>query len=207
MNRKRIRHIIRNLAILLVLGLLVFHLYGLYFSQEKLHRANERAMHYGPSDEILYRYTGKDGYGFIVSRCGDEGLSITSTRRILGFLWMNDWNNNGLSGFRSCETQVMAIDIREYDMVIGVVNGLDAAFVRIVYHLPSPLNLYSSSLLESPFVEAIPDENGFFVFQNVGVTLFTDPSFNSSPYFKTQPFAIAYDANGSVLAYSRSLDE
>ena len=207
MNRKRIRHIIRNLAILFVLGLLVFHLYGLYFSQEKLHRANERAMHYGPSDEILYRCTEADGHGFIVSRCGNEGLSFTSTRRVLGSLWMVDWNHNYPSGFRPCETQVMVVDDRQTDTVLGVVNGLDAAFVRIVYHLPSPLNLYSSSLSESPFVEAIPDENGFFIFHNVSSVLFPDPSFNSSPYFKTQPFAIAYDANGSVLAYSRSLDE
>ena len=57
---RKVRYSIIVLAIIIVLIFISMRAAGLSFSQENVHKALERSQHFGPSDEILLKYTGKD---------------------------------------------------------------------------------------------------------------------------------------------------
>ena len=124
---RRLKFSIIMLAAVIVLAFISMRVMGLSFSQEKVHFAIEEAMHYGPSDEILYKYTDKDGRGVVVGKCGDEGLSITHTIRKLGLLYGVDTDFNNVAGdmtepvgYAPCEKEISLMYMPSHDMICGM---------------------------------------------------------------------------------------
>ena len=148
------------LAAVIVLAFISMRVMGLSFSQEKVHFAIEEAMHYGPSDEILYKYTDKDGRGVVVGKCGDEGLSITHTIRKLGLLYGVDTDFNNVAGdmtepvgYAPCEKEISLMYMPSHDMICGMCYN-----DRV-----KEIVLTGGTRNDEYFAERItPDGNGFF---------------------------------------------
>ena len=123
---RKVRYSIIVLAIIIVLIFISMRAAGLSFSQENVHKALERSQHFGPSDENLLKYTGKDGKGIVIGKCGDEGLSVTHTKRYLGVLYKVDTDVlTGIdmaepSSFIPCEKEISIYYSPDKDLVYGI---------------------------------------------------------------------------------------
>ena len=121
---KKLRFSIIALIVIAALIFISARAMGLYFSPEKVLEAREAALHYGPSDEILYKYTGPNGRGIIIAKCGDEGLSVIKTERIAGFLFRADGSSDGgVQGYCPCQKQISVWYDSDLDLVYGLSYG------------------------------------------------------------------------------------
>ena len=121
---KKLRFSIIALIVIAALIFISARAMGLYFSPEKVLEAREAALHYGPSDEILYKYTGPKGRGIIIAKCGDEGLSVIKTERIAGFLFRADGSSDGgVQGYCPCQKQISVWYDSDLDLVYGLSYG------------------------------------------------------------------------------------
>ncbi len=78
----------KTIIYLLVSAFLLYYLtgvFGLFLTPENLMRANEKGMHYGPS-EILMKHKTPDGHCIMVGKL-ENGYSIFEMERILGIFW------------------------------------------------------------------------------------------------------------------------
>ncbi len=161
---KRLIHSIIFLAVIVLLVFISMRVTGMSFSQENVHFANERGSHYGPSDEILYKYTGADGKGIVIGKCGDEGLSVTHTKRYLGVLYKVDTDVlTGIdmaepSSFIPCEKEISIYYSPDKDLVYGICY--DDSTKEIKLEMGTWNEIY--------FAEDIAlNESGFFCIKNV----------------------------------------
>jgi|GEM_PF-6107911 len=225
MNRKRIKKIALYLAILILFLLAFMKANGLRFRPDALHYACERGRHYGPSDGILLRYTPDHATGrmLVVSRCGGEGFSYTMMRRSYGLFWGPAYVNGSSGGFIRCDASVKAIYSYDCDLVYGTVDDPEA-FRVVVSFKPSE---GSGILIDPSFdytVEAVPDEDGFFLVENVterlggrydvGAAFLPSVSASCEPpgtpasgqnvkMLPPTPYAEAFSADGTLLGTSR----
>ena len=82
---KRKRKLFMNLClIVLLVYMLVFRIGDLYFTQTGLLRVHERAIHRGPSEEILIWHENPDGMGLVVGLLADGSYSAFTTERAGG---------------------------------------------------------------------------------------------------------------------------
>lgn len=80
---KRKRKLFVNLCLIgLLVYMLVFRIGDLYFTQKGLLHAHERAIHRGPSEEILVRHENPDGMGLVVGLLADGSYSAFTTERV-----------------------------------------------------------------------------------------------------------------------------
>ena len=156
---KRLIHSIIFLAVIVLLVFISMRVTGMSISQENVHFANERGLHYGPSDEILFKATGANGRGIVIGKCGDEGLSATHTKRYLGLFYKVDEEYyDSLSivqpmGYMPCEKEILL----EYDLSTDMVYGI-CHNSRI-----DELIIKAGSRGDEFFAQRItPDRNGFF---------------------------------------------
>ena len=171
---KRLRNSIVVLAVIIALIFISIKAMGLYLSQEKLMEANEEAMHYGPSDEVLYKYTGSDGRGIIISKCGDEGLSVIKSECVMGLLFRADRvADGGIIGYCPCPKQISVWYDSDLDLIYGLSFG-DPEDVILVKIGTERGQLFQQT--------AVPDEKGFFHINDVS-TLLIDQSDNYDEYY------------------------
>ena len=161
---KRLIHSIILLAVIVLLVFISMRVTGMSFSQENVHFANERGFHYGPSDEILYKYTGADGKGIVIGKCGNEGLSVTYTKRYLGILYKtDDEHSESLGravyiGYMPCEKEITLDYDLGFDMIYGMCYGDNI----------EELIVEAGTKNDDFFAERIsPDSNGFFCINDV----------------------------------------
>lgn len=159
---RRLRSSIIALIVVIVLIFISARALGLHLSQEKVLEASEAAMHYGPSDDVLYKYTGSDGRGIIIAECGDEGLSVIRTKRVLGFLYKaDDRVNNGMNGYLTGDSQIPLWFDRDLDMIYGLSYGEPDE--DLVVKIGTEYN--------GPFSQRVTtDERGFFCIRNVSTS-------------------------------------
>ena len=80
---KRKRKLFVNLCLIgLLVYMLVFCIGDLYFTQTGLLRVHERAIHRGPSEEILVQHENPDGMGLVVGLLEDGSYSAFTTERV-----------------------------------------------------------------------------------------------------------------------------
>ena len=164
---KRLKYSLIFFVLIIGLVLISMRVTGLSFFQNHVHFAIEKAMHYGPSDEILYRYNGKDGKGLVIGKCGEEGLSVTYTKRYFGFLYKAD-------------PDFLDRNMEEYSQYIPVTKEIG------LYHSPSKDLLFGicfNDQVKELKVEAgtwndimisndvILDNNGFFIIKDLGFSM------------------------------------
>lgn len=164
---KRLKYSLIFFVLIIGLVLISMRVTGLSFSQDHVHFAIEKAMHYGPSDEILYRYNGKDGKGLVIGKCGEKGLSVTYTKRYLGVLYKAD-------------PDFLDRNMEEYSQYIPVTKEIG------LYHSPSKDLLFGicfNDQVKELKVEAgtwndimisndvILDNNGFFIIKDLGFSM------------------------------------
>jgi hypothetical protein len=184
------------LAVIAVCAALILWSMQLYLTQTGLHRANERGLHYGPSEEILLARTGERGHGIVVSKCGDEGLSVTETMRRFGLLYHLD--DGGITGYLPCGAPAAVFYNSSCDLLFGIVFGGDAASVRLYYSTDG------SAPADPPlFYDVVPDGNGFFFVEDAALGLGLVPDHAQDRYFYWYPYAEAFASDGTLLFTSR----
>ena len=119
---KKVRYSLIALAVIVILICVSFRVAGLSLYQEKVQHRIENVLHYGPSDEVLFKFTRPDGFGIIVSKCGDEGISVIRTKRIL-YLPYKPTGMPGYdgTGYLPCNDQICV----RYDDLLDMIYGID----------------------------------------------------------------------------------
>ncbi|MBE6008032.1 MAG: hypothetical protein E7235_02410 [Lachnospiraceae bacterium] len=122
---KRKRQIIIQIILIAIFGLLLFDRSRLYRTPQEFLRANEKGLHYGPSDKILLEGEYTDGYLLVIGKIGDDALSIGEGKRKLLFFW--GMPGGGFTGYRpiSEDKAVMAEYLERFHMVVGLTNNKD----------------------------------------------------------------------------------
>lgn len=164
---KKLRISIIFLAVIIALIFISVRVTGLSFSQEKVHLAQERSLHYGPSDTILYKHTGADGRGVVIGKCGDEGLSITHTVCRFGLIYGVDPDFESVMGdatepigYTPCDKEISLKYMPGHDMICGMCYNSQAG--EIV--------LSGGTWNDEYFTQKITcDENGFFCISDLSV--------------------------------------
>ncbi len=196
---KKLRFSIIALIVIAALIFISARAMGLYFSPEKVLEAREAALHYGPSDEILYKYTGPKGRGIIIAKCGDEGLSVIKTERIAGFLFRADGSSDGgVQGYCPCQKQISVWYDSDLDLVYGLSYGEpgEELIVKIgawngeqysdtitsdsdgQYH--TSVGEWVEELYSQ---EVATDEKGFFCINDISESLLKDQSDSRDEYY------------------------
>ena len=196
---KKLRFSIIALIVIAALIFISARAMGLYFSPEKVLEAREAALHYGPSDEILYKYTGPNGRGIIIAKCGDEGLSVIKTERIAGFLFRADGSSDGgVQGYCPCQKQISVWYDSDLDLVYGLSYGEpgEELIVKIgawnggqysdtitsdsdgQYH--TSVGEWVEELYSQ---EVATDEKGFFCINDISESLLKDQSDSRDEYY------------------------
>ena len=187
---KRVRQSIIILAIIVALILLTVRVMGLQMSQEKLLSVKEASLHYGPSDEVIYEYTGNSGQGIVIGKCGDDGLSLVNTRRVAGILY---GLGDGELGYIDCPNKLNVFYDWENDRVYGIGYDLmDDHEVQVFIRVGTDDD-------EAAFwVDT--DENGFFVKENAAkdAGLKTIDELGDGE-FSVGVYAEATDVNGNII--------
>lgn len=164
---KRLKYSIIFLVIIIGLIFISMRVMGLSFSQDHVHFAIEKAMNYGPSDEILYRYNGKDGKGLVIGKCGEDGLSVTYTRRYLGVLYKADLdfldqNMEEFSQYIPVTKEIGLYHSPSKDLLFGI------CFNDQVKELKVEVGTWDDIMI-SNYVTL--DKNGFFSISNLGFSM------------------------------------
>lgn len=121
----------KTIIYLLVSAFLLYYLtgvFGLFLTPENLMSANEKGLHYGPS-EILMKHETPDGHCIMVGKL-ENGYSIFEMERLLGIFWVrskhthenfneaHDFQNHRVyfsSNTRSLVIILQNKDVRELD--------------------------------------------------------------------------------------------
>ncbi len=122
---KRKRQIVIQIILIAVFGILLFDRSNLYRTPREFLRANEKGLHYGPSDKILVEEEYTDGYLLVIGKIGDDALSIGEGKRKLFFFW--GMPGGGFTGYRPIsEDRQMVIEYLErFHTVVGLTNNRD----------------------------------------------------------------------------------
>ena len=122
---KRKRQIVIQLVIIAVLGLILFDRSRLYRTPVEFLRANEKGLHYGPSDKILLEEEYSNGDLLVIGKIGDDALSIGEGKKKLFFFW--GMPGGGFTGYRpiSDDKQVVAEYLERFHAVVGLTNNKD----------------------------------------------------------------------------------
>ena len=177
---KKLKYSLIALAVIIILLFVSMRVMGLSFSQEKVQQSMEQSMHYGPSDEVLYKYTGPDGRGIVISRCGDEGLSVTRTSKVLGFLYKaGDRAGEGTSGYYDCPNKINVWYDRDIDMVFGMGSVIND-------QLDIEMGNEKSVLLS---FDAHTDDSGFFLVTDL--QSINDVKYPGDDYYKSSDIVYA----------------
>ncbi len=122
---KRKRQIVIQPVIIVVLGLIIFDRSNLYRTPREFLDANERGLHYGPSDKILLEEEYSNGELLVIGKIGDDALSIGEGKRKLFFFW--GMPGGGFTGYRpiSEDREVVAEYLERFHAVVGLTNNKD----------------------------------------------------------------------------------
>ena len=183
---KRVRQSIIILAVIAALIFLSVRVTGLQMSQEKLLSVKEAELHFGPSDEVLYEYTGDDGSGAIISKCGEEGLSVLNTRKVMGLMY---GVGDGELGYKECPNKLNVFYDMDNDRVYGICYEPDVKMAGITLKIGEEQD-YDSFMVNI-------DDKGFFVKENAAkaMGLKTLDELESGTY-SAGVFAQGYDILG-----------
>ena len=184
------------IVVIIALIFIAFSMRGLHFSKEKTVHAVEDISHYGPSDEVIYDHTQEDGNEVIISKCGDEGLSVAIIRKHLGFLYSE--GGDGDTGYKACDKQINIFYDKWNDRIYGMCYDPEIKQVSV------DLRIGGEDDIESFLADV--DENGFFVKENAGedLGLLRDDSANDGDY-REGVYACALDENSFDLSVDSNM--
>ena len=122
---KRKRQILIQIVLIAVFGFILFDRSNLYRTPQEFLRANEKGLHYGPSDKILLEEEYSNGELLVIGKIGDDALSIGEGKRKLFFFW--GMPGGGFTGYRpiSEDRAVVAEYLERFHVVVGLTNNKD----------------------------------------------------------------------------------
>jgi len=122
---KRKRQILIQIVLIIFFGLVLFDRSRLYRTPEQFLRANEKGLHYGPSDKILVEEEYSNGDLLVIGKIGDDALSIGEGKRKMFFFW--GMPGGGFTGYRpiSEDKDVMAEYLERFHAVAGLTDNKD----------------------------------------------------------------------------------
>ena len=120
---KRKRQIVIQLVIIVVLGLILFDRSRLYRTPVEFLRANEKGLHYGPSDKILLQEEYTNGDLLVIGKIGEDALSIGEGKRKMFFFW--GMPGGGFTGYRPIgeDKEVVVEYLERFNAVVGLTNN------------------------------------------------------------------------------------
>lgn len=187
---KRLRRTVLHLAVIGLVLAVAFYYSALYFTPEQVMAANERGLHYGPSQQMLLEYDGPDHTRLLISKIDDQTLSVIPTQRT----WLLFWSlkSGGITGLLSMSPDLHTVTgyESEFQLFYGITDCPGAVSIRIA------LQNYSETgePLEPQILELPVDENGFFYLENA-----VSPEEDSYSGYVNSAYATVYDGEGNVL--------
>ncbi len=151
---KRKRQILIQIVLIVVFGFFLFDRSNLYRTPEDFLRANEKGLHYGPSDKILVKEEYSDGSLLVIGKIGDDALSIGEGKRKLFFFW--GMPGGGFTGYRpiSEDRETVAEYLERFHAVVGLTNNENIKEVEFKLFVGRD---------HAATERAEVDENGFFM--------------------------------------------
>lgn len=187
---KRLRRTVLHLLVILLVLALSVPWSSLYRTPQEVMAANERGLHYGPSQQILLEYDGPDHTRLLIGKIDDRTLSVIPTQRA----WLLFWRlkSGGVTGQLSMFSDLHTVTgyEREFELFYGITDCPGAASIRIA------LQGYDKTgePLEPQILELPVDENGFFYLENA-----VSPEEDSRYEYANSAYATVYDGDGNIL--------
>lgn len=187
---KRLRRTLLHLAVTGLVLAVVFCYNSLHFTPEQVMAANERGLHYGPSQQILLEYDGPNHDRLLIGKVDDRTLSVIPTQRAWLVLWK--LKSGGVTGYLSMGPELHTVTSyeREFQLFCGITDCPGAASIRIVI----PGYDDTGNPLEPQILELPVDENGFFYLEHV-----ISPEEDSRYEYANVAYATVYDGDGNIL--------
>jgi len=158
MTRKRAT--VLYIIFVLVMGFFFMKFGNRYFTPEQVLHANEYGLHYGPSEEVLLKYKGKDNNMLVVGKIDDKSLSVIPAKRSLFVLWKLE--SGGIPGYVTTHYEEDRVCINysaNHEVAYGITDMQEAK--RVSFYIEHKNNSMPEFEIRGPF-EAEIDEEGFF---------------------------------------------
>lgn len=188
---KRLRRIILHLLVILLVLVLAFQYNSLYLSPQAVMKANERGLHYGPSQQMLLEYDGPENTRLLIGKVDDRTLSVIPAQRA----WIVFWKlrSGGITGYLPMFSDLHTVTgyAREFQLFYGITDCPGAASIRIALQ---GYDEKTGEPLDPQILELPVDENGFFYLEKA-----VSPEEDSRYEYANSAYATVYDSDGNVL--------
>ena len=143
----RIKKIVRNIIIIIVLFLFIMNRSGLYFTPLAAHRSSERSIHYGPS-KVIHMEDFKDGKYILGTY--DKWVSCDTVNRAWLFFWHAGNQPLGFENDKSVSVNYTYMSSGQNHIAYGIIN--DKGIQKIEINLSSGVTLIQSDFYEDLFL-------------------------------------------------------